>query len=110
KRGSCHLYPVEREFGGRGRGFSLMELVGAAGFEPTTSLEFNQGALTAELHAYALSSTYFVIHLQMDGTHRINFGPMAFVHENGRRFHAATGNWNFLSTGLRAGTCRARTR
>ena len=28
------------------------KLVGAAGFEPTTSLEFNQGALTAELHAY----------------------------------------------------------
>src|ERR1039458_9497821 len=27
-------------------------LVGAAGFEPTTSLEFRQGALTAELHAY----------------------------------------------------------
>jgi hypothetical protein len=27
-------------------------LVGAAGFEPTASLEFNQGALTAELHAY----------------------------------------------------------
>ena len=29
-------------------------MVGAAGFEPTTSLEFNQGALTAELHAYIL--------------------------------------------------------
>lgn len=27
-------------------------LVGAEGFEPTTSLELNQGALTAELHAY----------------------------------------------------------
>ena len=31
---------------------SHRELVGAAGFEPTTSLEFRQGALTAELHAY----------------------------------------------------------
>ena len=27
-------------------------LVGAAGFEPTAPLRFNQGALTAELHAY----------------------------------------------------------
>ena len=35
------------------------ELVGAAGIEPTTSLEFNQGALTAELYAYS-----FVFHLK----------------------------------------------
>jgi hypothetical protein len=62
----------------------LSKLVGAAGFEPTTSLLFSQGALTAELHAYVL--------LQMDGTHRINLGPMTFVHESGNRFHAATGN------------------
>lgn len=34
-----------------------LKLVGAAGFEPTTSLEFIQGALTAELYAYALFST-----------------------------------------------------
>jgi hypothetical protein len=33
-------------------------LVGAAGFEPTTSLEFNQGALTAELHAYSWSASH----------------------------------------------------
>ena len=33
-------------------------LVGAAGFEATTSLELRQGALTAELHAY------FVLHLK----------------------------------------------
>ena len=29
-----------------------LRLVGAAGFEPTASLVFNQGALTAELYAY----------------------------------------------------------
>ena len=33
----------------------VVYLVGAAGFEPTTSLEFNQGALTAELHAYLVA-------------------------------------------------------
>ena len=59
-------------------------LVGAAGFEPTTSLVFDQGALTAELHAYSPPQT--------DGTHRINLGPMTFVQENGNRFHIATGN------------------
>src|ERR1051326_7537071 len=32
-------------------------LVGAAGFEPTTSLEFRQGALTAELYAYVQFSS-----------------------------------------------------
>jgi hypothetical protein len=31
----------------------ILNLVGAAGFEPATSLEFKQGALTAELHAYS---------------------------------------------------------
>ena len=81
----------------------FIELVGAAGFEPTTSLVFIQGALTAELHAY-------VFYLQMDGIHRINLGPMTFVHENGNRFQAATGNWNFLSTGLRRGTSFALAR
>jgi hypothetical protein len=30
-----------------------LKLVGAAGFEPATSLMFKQGALTAELHAYS---------------------------------------------------------
>ena len=59
-------------------------MVGAAGFEPTTSLVFDQGALTAELHAYTPP--------QMDGTPRINLGPITLVQENGRRFHIATGN------------------
>src|ERR1035438_8234406 len=35
----------------------VLELVGAAGFEPTTPLEFNQGALTAELYAYSFVFT-----------------------------------------------------
>ena len=33
-------------------------LVGAAGLEPTTPLEFKQGALTAELHAYFRITSY----------------------------------------------------
>lgn len=35
----------------------VFKLVGAAGFEPTTSLELNQGALTAELHAYFFTAS-----------------------------------------------------
>ena len=62
----------------------LGNLVGAAGFEPTTSLEFKQGALTAELHAYFVTP-------QMDGIHRISLGPRTFVHPNGNRFQMATG-------------------
>lgn len=65
-------------------------LVGAEGFEPTTSLELNQGALTAELHAYMP-----VTLPQTDGTHRINLGPRTLVHAKGIFFHTAMGNWNF---------------
>src|SRR6185437_11310034 len=60
-------------------------LVGAAGFEPTTPLVFIQGALTAELHAYVLPR-------QIEGIHRITLGPRTFVQPNGSRRQAATGN------------------
>ena len=61
-------------------------LVGAEGFEPTTSLELSQGALTAELHAYILSLP------QTDGTHRTNRGPRTLVQAKGIRFHKAIGS------------------
>ena len=79
-----------------------MWLVGAAGLEPTTPLEFKQGALTAELHAY-------IELLYTDGMQRTSLGPKVFVQLKGMRFHIATGSLNFLSTGLRRGTSCART-
>ena len=79
-------------------------LVGAEGFEPPTSLEFNQGALTAELHAYIYTHHY------TEGIQRMTCGPMIFVRPNGIRFHKATGSWNLASTGLRCGTSFAFTK
>src|SRR5215831_15064305 len=49
---SCRPCSGEKGRGGKCRGLSQF-LVGAAGFEPTTSLEFRQGALTTELYAYS---------------------------------------------------------
>ena len=60
------------------------KLVGAAGFEPTASLLFNQGALTAELHAYIAESLSYT-----EGIHRIAGGPTIFVIGYGNRFHNA---------------------
>lgn len=62
-------------------------LVGAAGFEPTTSLEFEQGALTAELYAYRVWTYSYT-----DGTHRMSRGPRTLVQANGIFFHNATGS------------------
>jgi hypothetical protein len=64
----------------------LEKLVGAAGFEPTTSLEFKQGALTAELHAYIGHQHH------TEGIRRMSRGPMILVQANGNRFHASTGS------------------
>ena len=47
---------------------------------------------------------------QMDGIQRMILGPITLVHDSGIRFHAATGSWNFASTGLMCGTSRALTR
>ena len=65
---------------------NLEGVVGAAGFEPTTSLVFKQGALTAELHAYIRHPH------QTEGIRRISMGPITLVKPNGSRFHASTGN------------------
>jgi hypothetical protein len=64
----------------------FLDLVGAEGFEPTTSLELNQGALTAELCAYSPPRS------QIDGIRRISFGPRIVVQLNGSFFHNATGS------------------
>ena len=47
---------------------------------------------------------------QMEGIQRMILGPITLVHDSGIRFHAATGNWNFASTGVMCGTSRALTR
>ena len=60
------------------------KLVGAAGFEPTASLLFNQGALTAELHAYIGERP-----CHTEGIHRIAGGPKILVTGYGNCFHNA---------------------
>lgn len=70
-------------------------LVGAAGFEPTTSREYFLGALTAELYAYSVPLPH------TDGIHRIILGPRTFVQANGIFFHKIMGMRNFWSTGLK---------